>query len=362
MNRLSRYLLRLFSSEALALFGVAAFLLFLIQCLRLFDVVSDKGQSVLTLVGQAILGMPSLAIVFLYVCLGIGLGRTLRNLQASSELGVIHSNGLLGPLLRAIGLYAVLGALVLLLLAHVLDPMGVRATNNWSASIAADLVSRSMVPHKFTELQGGVSIVIGARDGLGNISDFFADDQRDATSHRTYFAKSAIITHDDKGYVLRLRDGAVQYMTDDQRFSQISFASYDLAMDQLAGSIDSHDPLASTSSFELVRDGLLSGKWSGDAMTTLWKRTAEGFRVIAMCLFVAALAAFPNGRRQGFGVPIELWVLGAAFVERALTSYVHGPGPFSLASGSVVIALLGAALLAWRARWLQPVGIRRVRA
>jgi hypothetical protein len=55
-------------------------------------------------------------------------------------------------------------------------------------------------------------------------------------------------------------------------------------------------------------------------------------------------------------------VLGAAFLERALTSYVHGPGPFSLASGSVVIALLGAALLAWRSRWLQPVGIRRVRA
>ena len=50
MARLSRYLLRLFWSEAMALFAVAAFLLFLIQCLRLFDLVSDKGQGLLALV------------------------------------------------------------------------------------------------------------------------------------------------------------------------------------------------------------------------------------------------------------------------------------------------------------------------
>ena len=62
--------------------------------LRLFDIVENKGQSFLTLLGQASLGMPALGIVFLYVCLGIGLGRALRNLQASSELQIIHVNGL----------------------------------------------------------------------------------------------------------------------------------------------------------------------------------------------------------------------------------------------------------------------------
>ena len=42
MTRLSRYLLRLFWSQAMGLFAVAAFLLFLIQCLRLFDLVSGQ--------------------------------------------------------------------------------------------------------------------------------------------------------------------------------------------------------------------------------------------------------------------------------------------------------------------------------
>ena len=94
MARLSRYLLRLFSIEAMALFAVAAFLLFLIQCLRLFDLVSSRGQSLLTLLGQAALGMPSLGIVFLYVCLAIGLGRALRALQDRSELQIIHVSSL----------------------------------------------------------------------------------------------------------------------------------------------------------------------------------------------------------------------------------------------------------------------------
>ena len=149
----------------MALFAVAAFLLFLIQCLRLFDLVSDKGQSLLTLLGQALLGMPGLGMVFLYVCLGIGLGRALRNLQASSELRIIHSNGLVPALLRAIGLYIAgrRGARA----AAVACARSARAsasTNDWSQSIAADLVSRSMIPHRFTALGGGVSMVIGGRD------------------------------------------------------------------------------------------------------------------------------------------------------------------------------------------------------
>jgi lipopolysaccharide export system permease protein len=305
--------------------------------------------------------MPALAIVFLYVCVGIGLGRALRNLQGSSELGVIHSNGLLGALLRAIGLYTLLGASLLLVLAHIVDPLSVRASNQWSASIAADLVSRSMIPHKFTELQDGVSLVIGARDNRGNITDFFADDSRDADQRRTYFAKTAVITHDDQGYVLRMHDGAVQYMTVDKRFSQVSFESYDLALDTLAGSIGNDDPLASTTSFELLRDGLFSGQWSNDVVKTLWKRSSEGLRVLAICLFVAALAAFPSGNRRGFELPIEIAVLGAAFLDRAITSYMPGPG-LLVASGAVVVAVLGAILLARRLRLFVPVGIRRATA
>lgn len=293
MTRLSRYLLKLFWSQAMGLFAVAAFLLFLIQCLRLFDLVSGQGQGLFTLIGQALLGMPGLGIVFLYVCLGIGLGRTLRNLQASSELHIIHTNSLLPALLRAIGLYAVGGTLAVLALSHVVEPLGIRTTNDWSASIAADLVSRAMVPHKFTSLAGGVTLEIGARDAAGNIQDFFADDPRDPDSHRTYFAKSAIISHDEQGYLLRMEDGAVQYLTQDGRFSQVAFDKYDLPLDQLSGSAAARDDIAQATSFELIAQALATGNLSDAAKTALLKRSGEGLRVIAMCLLVAGLALFP---------------------------------------------------------------------
>jgi len=345
MARLSRYLLRLFSSEAASLFAVAAFMLFLIQCLRLFDIVENKGQSFLTLLGQAALGMPALGIVFLYVCLGIGLGRALRNLQAASELQIIHVSGLVPALLRAVALYTILGTLILLVLAHIVDPLSIRAANGWSANIAADLVSRSMVPHRFTEVVSGVQLDIGARDSQGNITDFFADDHRDPDSRRTYFAKSAIITRDEQGYVLRMQDGAVQYLTADKRFSQVSFTRYDLTLDSLTGGFDSGDSLSQTSSLDLIGAALVSGQWSDATVQTLFRRSTEAFRAIAMCLFVTGLAAFPTGSRRRFEVPIELLVLGAAFIERAVTAYVPGLTVFGIASGTLLLLILGALIL-----------------
>lgn len=359
MARLSRYLLRLFWSDAMALFAVAAFLFFLIQCLRLFDLVSGKGQGLFALVGQALLSMPGMAIVFLYVCLGIGLGRALRNLQGSSELQIIHSSSLLPALLRAVGLYTLGGAALVLFLSHIAEPLGVRATNDWSASIAADLVSRSMIPHRFTELGGGVSMVIGARDSGGNISDFFADDPRDPDSHRTYFAKSAIITHDEQGYVLRMQDGAVQYLTADGRFSQVSFDKYDLPLDRLTGDSAQRDDIAQSSSLDLVGAALASGQWDGAVVRALLKRSGEGIRVVAMCLLVASLALFPTGARRRVEIPIELVVLGGAFAERAFTSYVGGPGILGVASGSVLLTAVAALILLVRLRAFRPVQLRQ---
>ncbi|MBN9347181.1 MAG: LptF/LptG family permease, partial [Devosia sp.] len=282
MARLSRYLLRLFSVEAMALFAVAAFLLFLIQCLRLFDLVSTRGQSVLTLLGQAALGMPSLGIVFLYVCLAIGLGRAQRGLQDRSELQIIHVSALVPALVRSVVVYALGGTVAVLFLAHIVDPASVRTTDDWSESIAADLVSRSMIPHRFTEIVGGVSMIIGSRDSQGQITDFFADDRRNPQSRRTYFAKSALITRDDQGFILRLSDGALQQFSDTKRLSEVSFARYDLALDELTGEAEATDPLARTSSIDIVGKALSGAGLDRAETRALVRRTVEGVRVFAL--------------------------------------------------------------------------------
>ena len=359
MARLSRYLLRLFSVEAMALFAVAAFLLFLIQCLRLFDLVSTRGQSLLTLLGQAALGMPSLGIVFLYVCLAIGLGRALRGLQDRSELQIIHVSALVPALVKAVLAYAVGGTVLVLFLAHIVDPASTRTTSDWSESIAADLVSRSMIPHRFTEIVDGVSMIIGSRDSQGQITDFFADDKRNPQSRRTYFAKSALITRDEQGFVLRLSDGALQQFSATKRLSEVSFARYDLALDELTGEAEEGDALGRTSSIEIIGKALSGETLSRGENQALVRRTVEGGRVLALCLFVAALAMFPSGNRRRVAAPIELVALGAAFVERGVTSYAPIPAPFDLMAGPALLVIIALVILAIRFRVFVPMRIRR---
>jgi lipopolysaccharide export system permease protein len=354
MRRLSLYLARLFAVDAIALFAVAMFLLFLIQCLRIFDVVSVKGQSFLTLIGQAVLTMPQLALVFLYVCIGIGLGRALRNMQANHELHIIHSSRRLPALLGGIGIYTGVCALIVLLLSNVVEPATTRQVNEWSASVTADLVGRTLRPHRFAEVVPGVNMVIGGREGDGHITEFFADDNRNAESRRTYVARSAIIAQDEEGYVLQLLDGSIQYMTEDFQFSQVAFQRYDLALERLTGDTAARSALTERGSIDLVGEALATGLWTPEVLAILGKRLGEALRVVAICVFVAAIAAFPHGRR-GREMPLELVVLGAAFLERGVTSFPGVTEYVGSLGGTTVLLALSAVALLFRLRVHAPV-------
>lgn len=355
LTRLSTYLAKVFAADAIALFAVAAFLLFLIQCLRTFSVVSVQGQGVLTLIGQALLTMPSLGVVFLYVCVGIGLARGLRALQASQELHIIHSSQRVPALLMAILGYTGMSTLIVLILSNFVEPATNRQFNDWSASIAADLVGRTLTPNRFAEVVPGVTMLIGDRAANGELTDFFADDNRNGGMRRTYVAKSATVAADDQGYVLQLRDGAIQYMSDDQRFSEVAFARYDVALERLTSPPESRETLSETNSFELVAGAIATGNWGPETIRQLAKRMGEGMRVVAISLFVAALAAFPSGRRGRREVPLELVVLGTAFVERGVSSNLIPPGPLDPVPGAFLLAALSLVVLVLRLRVFNPV-------
>lgn len=343
MSRLSSYLTRLFVFEALALTGVVVFLLYLVQTLRMFDLVSAKGQDLLTLAGQAALVMPAVAVIFLYVCIGIGLARALRALQLSRQLVIIHSAPRLKALYGAIAVYAGLFAVLVLALAHLFGPLADQRRYEWTASIAVDLVSRALTPHRFAEIVPGVTVVIGGRQGIGQITDFFADDRRDAARRQTFTAREALIMRTDEGYILQLTDGEIRYLDASGAFSEISFNRYDLSLTLFAESIGG----GGQTSIALVRDAMETREW-GDTPRILADRTADGLRVLALCAIVAAIAAFPGSIRRRFTVPLELVALGLAFVERGISSAMQPL--FLLGSMSGSIALLAAAAIVFAIR------------
>lgn len=361
MNRLSLYLLRLFTRDTLALLALMLVLLFLVQCLKIFDVVAVQGQNLWTLVGQALLGMPDFAIVLGYVCMGIGLVRAMAALQARHELHIMHANRRLGTLIGTVLLFGVLGSLVLLLISNLIEPWANRRLDDWVASVAADVVGHTLTPHRFSQVVPGVTFVIGGRANGGLVSDFFADDQRDPHMRHTYIAASARIADAGQGYVLELHDGSLQYLTDKGDFSQVAFKSYNVALDKLTQQIANDDDLGGRNTAELFAQATTGG-WTIDIIHRLAERFADGLGGLAMVVFMAGLTIFPNGRRRRGRVPMELVPIFVAYAGKAISSSIGLPDTYAPLAGPSVILVAGLIILLARLHPLQALALRAARA
>lgn len=344
MSRLSFYLSRQYIAQGMSLFAAVAFLVWINQTLRLFELVTAKGQSLVTLLGQSILTTPPLSRAMLYICVGIGIARTLAALQVSHELHTIHATRRIGALWHSLFVTATIGALAVGLIAHVLEPQARKVYGEWTQQIAADLVGRALEPHKFREISPGFIVQIGGRLPDGTITDFFADDSRDPTSRRTYEARRASINSDDQGLYLSLEEGRIQYQSGETELTEVAFATYQLGLDSISQTPTHRDYIDETTTWEFyleqqVRELNSYEAWSIEA------RWMEIPRMYAMVLLVAALTAFPRGGRGGFRVPIEIVIVVIALIDRILSDQVLAfdikglPGVLLLLEAAAVVAI-----------------------
>jgi lipopolysaccharide export system permease protein len=354
LTRLGAYLTRLFVVEAAALFGIALTIIYLSQTLRIVDIGAVRDRGFATVLWQTVLALPPLSIAFMYLCIAIGLARVLRALQGSRELHIIHVSGQLGTLLRAILGYALVGMMVVMLLSHFVSPWSKSTSNLIQAQAAADLVGRSLVPNRFASLGRGVTVTVGGRGPRGEITSFFADDRRDEGTRRTYIADSAVITLDEVGHVLQLQNGTIQYLTAAGQFSEISFIRYDIPLERLTGDMDARVRRGDAMTPDLIARAFSEGEWPRETLSALSERTADGLRVLALCLFVAAVCAFPSGRRRDPRLPIEIWVLVVLLLERGLTSYLPLPDHYRHLAGVALLIPISLAILAQRLRVFSP--------
>ncbi len=348
MSRLARYLLIQFTRDSLALYLVAAFLVWLTQMLRLFDLVTAKGQDMFTLAGQAFLTTPPLAREIIYICMGIGLARAFRSLQQSRELHTIHISRRVPAIWSALFVFSLGGALIALFISNWAEPASRKTAARWSAEIAADLLGRTLTPGRFTEFSDGLVLHIGGRRPDGTIIDFFADDSRADDVRRTYMADTAIIISGEDGFQISLRDGRLQVLPDDDRYSEVAFARYDLAIASLTDPVELKNPLRQRDTATIVQRALENGKLPSNARRELHRRMAEGVRVIGISLLVAALTAFPHARRRREILPLELLVLAMAFAERATSNFAGLSGNWGYYSGPVAMLGVAIIILMWR--------------
>jgi len=343
MTKLSRYIASQFAIQTLALFFVATLLVWITQTLRLFDVVTAKGQDMITLLGQATLTTPRLAMAIIYICMGMGIARAMRAFQESKELHTIHSTNRLSALYSALAIFIISGMIATTLIANWVEPLSNRAYAKWNEEVAADLVGRALNPNKFSEIVPGLVIVIGDRQADGTIVNFFADDRRDKKTQKTYIAKKAEILFDEKGYNISLIDGSMQFKQSDNQLSVISFNRYDLSLDKLISESNSSKTINETDSFRLIM-----GKLNSTAKKELNERFSETLRVLALCLFVAAISIFPNARRGKKLFPIEIIVLLIGLGERAISVSLSKTLPTAQYSSGLILLIVAILIFIYR--------------
>ncbi len=346
MSRLSRYLVKLFSAEALSFLIVAIFLVYITQTLRLFDLVTAKGQDMLTLLGQSLLTTPPLTLTITYICMGIGLVRGLRTLQSTRELHTIHASGRTGAIWQAVIVFIGAGLIFTGLLAHWVEPLAGKTYARWQEQVAADLVGRALSPHRFSEVTPGLVVIIGGRERDGTITNFFAHDTRDPDSARTYVADSAVIVISDDGYNVRLRNGAVQYLREGDDFTEIGFSQYEVGLDRPRGVNGSATDFSEQTTPQII-GAVMDGETDRRAWARIHERFADMARVLALCLVAAAMAAFPHGRRTNHRIPAEVVVLVLGLSDRVIVSVAEDTlGPDGKYTGAVLLLCLALVLTA----------------
>lgn len=343
MDRLSRYLQGQFFAQALTIFAAGGALIWLMQLLRLFDLVSAKGQSFLTLMGQSALTTPTFARSILYVCFAIGLVRGLRALQSSRELHTIHAAQRTQALWRAILVFSLVGAALVTLVSNWIEPNARRISADWSAEIAADIVGRALAPGRFTEIESGLVFSITGRQRDGTLENFFFDDTTTET-RRTYFAETASVFQDEDGYQLILNDGAIQYETPGrQGLSQVRFAQYHISLASLLDATEATRGRDQADTIALLM-AIADGSEGAAALRMVHERLADTLRALAMCALAASLCAYPDGGRGRRRVPVELVILLVAFTEQAISAFSGGGAQNYIVSA---IFLIFALALLW---------------
>ena len=346
MSRLSLYLSRQYLTQGMALFSAVVFLVWISQALRLFDLVTEKGQSLMTLLGQSVLTTPPLSRAMLHICIGIGIVRTLEALQQSHELHTIHATRRINALWSSIIVTSAIMALAIALLAHWLEPMSYRSYADWTEQVAADLVGRALEPHRFREVTPGFVVQIEGRLPDGTITGFFADDARDAETRRTYEARRATINSDAQGLYLALEDGRIQHQAVDMSFTEVNFASYQLGLESIAQDAPHRNTIDETTTYELFLQSQQRelGPYERAALERRWMEIGLAFGI---GLFAVALAGFPRGRSTGPRLPHEVTIILVAFTGRIVADQVTILGIAGL-SGVVFLFALGLIVLAAR--------------
>lgn len=208
LTRLDRYIFR----QILAAFGLFVLVftgvVWLTQAVRLIDTVVASGQGAGVFLQFSALVLPQVFVIVLPLsAIGAAL-YGLNKLYTDSELVVMMAAGMSpAALLRPVGGFGAVIALVMGVVLLVLVPRGGAVLADRTQAISADVASAFIVERQFIHPAPGLTLFINDTSRAGEMSGIFLNDARNPQQTITYSADAAQLLRDDTEARLVMLDG-----------------------------------------------------------------------------------------------------------------------------------------------------------
>ncbi|WP_152045573.1 LptF/LptG family permease [Aureimonas psammosilenae] len=316
MSLLERYIFRRAMAFSLGALGSLVLIVWIVQALQRVDIVRSSAGAAGNMLWIAMMLIPDLAAGVVPFAVVIGAVQALNALNADSERAVIAASGARSlVVIKPILALGATGALLILLISHMVGPVAQSAFYNGLRAVNADAITLFLTPGRFEEIQDGLVVSVGDVRG-STIQNLFMSDHRDPATDLNYFAREAQLMDRDGQSFLLLRNGQVHRRNPaDGAVSVIQFQTYAFDLASLRPESDGDWIRTSErSTLELLRtdatDSAMQAKPAAFAKE-LTQRFSDWLYPIAFALWALVVAGRPRTNRQGSGPAMTLGLSGA---------------------------------------------------
>jgi lipopolysaccharide export system permease protein len=305
MRIVSRYVLRQASGALLLVLLSLTGITWIGVALRQLELMTNQGQDIWRFLAMTTLALPSMLAVIAPIALLIACIFVLTRLSADSELIVMTSGGMpVWALLRPLGLLALLVAVLVASVNHVLGPGSQRLLRDMAAQVRTDLMAQVIQPWRFTSPEPKLMVHIRDRGPGGELLGLMMHDARDPKQVVTYLAERGLIIKQAGMAYLRMDKGhIVRRLENEQNPQIVAFDGYAVDLNQLEQRVEQATQLRprERSTVELVwpdPDDPLYRQAPGRFASELHDRLSSPLYAFAFVMLVVACLGHARTTRQ----------------------------------------------------------------
>jgi len=232
VSRIDRYLL----AQLITVFAFFTLVLVSVywvnRAARLFDALIGDGQSFWVFLELSMLTLPNVIRVVLPLSAFAAAVYVAIRLTRDNEMVVLQGTGLsYARMLRPVGVFGVIVAVMLAALMHVLMPLSRAQLAERQVQIAENITARLLRAGEFLEPADGIVVFLRDVTPEGKLLDVFLADSRTRGTRVEYSAASALLVPGPQGPVLVMLNGVALIHTEaSNRLTTIAFddLSYDV--------------------------------------------------------------------------------------------------------------------------------------